>query len=160
MALVEPNRIEGDKYFVPREVYPMEHYPPYARGMAYVLSEDLVSPLGTALRDGVVDPFPYREDVSVGLYLLELARKGQVRVVPRQRKDMMPLDFNEYCAERGTEPLLVLHRFRLKDAPCLWGLVEDRRAAARAAASSGYGVTGQVNWRIDFCTCLRSGAGM
>ncbi|CAE8737945.1 unnamed protein product, partial [Polarella glacialis] len=39
MALVEPNRIEGDKYFVPYEVYPDGYYPPYARGMAYALSE-------------------------------------------------------------------------------------------------------------------------
>merc|ERR1711871_638132 len=52
MALVEPNRIYGDKYYVPPEVYPMEYYPPYARGMAYVLSEDLVRPLGDILDDG------------------------------------------------------------------------------------------------------------
>ena len=49
MALVEPNRIRGDKYFVPHDVYPMQYYPPYARGMAYALSEDLAVPLGEAL---------------------------------------------------------------------------------------------------------------
>ena len=71
--------------------------------MSYALSEDLVLPLGRALAEGSVEPFPYREDVSVGLYLLQLARRGevgsvgrirllgQVRVVPHQRKDAMPL---------------------------------------------------------------------
>ena len=53
------------------------YYPPYARGMAYALSEDVVLPLGTALYEGHIDPFPYREDVSVGLYILELARSGR-----------------------------------------------------------------------------------
>ena len=44
--------------------------------MAYALSEDVVLPVGTALQEGRLDPFPYREDVSVGLYILELARRG------------------------------------------------------------------------------------
>merc|ERR1712107_272870 len=96
LALVEPNRIAGDKYYVPFEVYPMQYYPPYARGMAYALSEDLVAPLGDALFSGRVDPFPYREDVSVGLYLMELARQGDIKVTPHQRKDQMPLDISEY----------------------------------------------------------------
>ena len=43
------------------------YYPPYARGMAYALSEDVVLPLGAALAEGRLEPFPYREDVSVGL---------------------------------------------------------------------------------------------
>ena len=34
--------------------------------MAYALSEDVVIPLGTALAEGRLEPFPYREDVSVG----------------------------------------------------------------------------------------------
>lgn len=55
----------------------MRYYPPYARGMAYALSEDVVIPLGTALFDGRLEPFPYREDVSVGLYILELAKRGE-----------------------------------------------------------------------------------
>ena len=41
MALVQPerNRTDGEsKYNVPKEVYPHEFYPPYARGMAYGLS--------------------------------------------------------------------------------------------------------------------------
>ena len=147
MALVEPNRIVTDKYFVPHEVYPMQllasclpikvccrYYPPYARGMSYALSEDLVLPLGRALAEGSLDPFPYREDVSVGLYLLQLAKRGevgarrlrlpgQVRVVPHQRKDAMPLaaepmkrgrarpeDFEEHCGARSQRPVIVMHR--------------------------------------------------
>ncbi|CAK9028252.1 3-galactosyltransferase 15) (Galactosyltransferase 1) [Durusdinium trenchii] len=111
MALVEPNRIASDKYFVPHEVYPMQYYPPYARGMAYALSEDVVIPLGTALFDGRLEPFPYREDVSVGLYILELAKRGEVRVVPHQRKDAMPLDFKEHCAGPNAHlPVMVMHR--------------------------------------------------
>jgi len=35
--------------------------------MAYALSEDVVLPLGAALAEGRLEPFPYREDVSVGL---------------------------------------------------------------------------------------------
>ena len=48
---------------------PGRYYPPYARGMAYALSEDVVLPLGAALAEGRLEPFPYREDVSVGLLL-------------------------------------------------------------------------------------------
>ena len=105
------------------------YYPPYARGMAYALSEDVVLPLGTALYEGRIDPVPYREDVSVGLYILELARSGRaacseaentssnlerkwlwqaegchwpckVRVVPHQRKDAMPLESRRHCRVR------------------------------------------------------------
>merc|ERR1712232_1254668 len=171
LALVEPNRIAGDKYYVPFEVYPMQYYPPYARGMAYALSEDLVAPLGDALFSDRVDPFPYREDVSVGLYLMELARQGEIKVAPQQRKDQMPLDITEYCARgqgvgipgsaaeaaaiaalaaaaAGTGPpprLWVLHRFRHGDAPCFWRLIEERRER---------GLDAQVP--VDFCSCLRS----
>eukprot|EP00927_Polykrikos_kofoidii_P029170 TRINITY_DN25269_c0_g5_i1.p1 TRINITY_DN25269_c0_g5~~TRINITY_DN25269_c0_g5_i1.p1 ORF type:complete len:729 (+),score=93.37 TRINITY_DN25269_c0_g5_i1:213-2399(+) len=164
MALVEPNRIRGDKYFVPHDVYPMQYYPPYARGMAYALSEDLAVPLGEALFNGRLNPFPYREDVSVGLYLLELAKMGEVRVVPRQRKDSMPLDFMEHCREEdaalaagqrhATEVLqvVVLHRFRTTDAPCLWRLVEERRTAALRMASNG------ASHAVDFCQCVGSSA--
>lgn len=59
----------------------LRYYPPYARGMAYALSEDVVIPLGTALSEGRLEPFPYREDVSVGLYILELARRGEARSI-------------------------------------------------------------------------------
>merc|ERR1712046_212458 len=97
-------------------------------------------PLGSALNDGRIDPFPYREDVSVGLYLAELAQQGQVRVVPRQRKDAMPLDFPQYCAEGGRGPLWVLHRFQPATASCLWAQVEAQRASQEASAA--------------FCNCV------
>merc|ERR1712039_48701 len=137
-----------------------EYYPPYARGMLYVLSEDLVGPLGDALFSGHIDPFPYREDVSVGLYILELARKGEVKVSPRQRKDSMPLDFVEHCVaaskasasppmpgQSPPPPLLVLHRFRSYDAPCLWSLIEGRRKMIASAPASPLAP-------LDFCRCV------
>ncbi|CAE7944641.1 GALT1, partial [Symbiodinium sp. KB8] len=146
MALVEPNRNASDKYFVPHEVYPMQYYPPYARGMAYALSEDVVLPLGTALYEGHIDPFPYREDVSVGLYILELARSGRVRVVPHQRKDAMPLDFKEHCAgPQSSNPVLVMHRFEPATGPCLWKLVQERRREVAKGATRN----------ADFCSCSR-----
>ena len=46
--------------------------------MAYALSEDVVLPLGAALAEGRLEPFPYREDVSVGL------------LVARPRMDLSP----------------------------------------------------------------------
>ncbi|CAJ1377312.1 unnamed protein product [Effrenium voratum] len=146
MALVEPNRIASDKYFVPYEAYPNAYYPPYARGMAYALSEDVVIPLGTALSEGRLEPFPYREDVSVGLYILELARRGEVRVVPHQRKDAMPLDFEEHCSGPNKMlPLLVMHRFDPASATCLWRLVQERREnLAKGHAEDA-----------DFCQCSR-----
>ncbi|CAE7258461.1 GALT1 [Symbiodinium natans] len=144
MALVEPNRNASDKYFVPYEVYPMQYYPPYARGMAYALSEDVVLPLGAALYEGRLDPFPYREDVSVGLYILELARSGHVRVVPHQRKDAMPLDFKEHCAgPQSKNPVLVMHRFDPATGPCLWQMVQERRREVAKGATRD----------ADFCSC-------
>ncbi|CAE7546671.1 GALT1 [Symbiodinium sp. CCMP2592] len=146
MALVEPNRNASDKYFVPHEVYPMQYYPPYARGMAYALSEDVVLPLGAALYEGRIDPFPYREDVSVGLYILELARSGRVRVVPHQRKDAMPLDFKEHCAgPQSSNPVLVMHRFDPATGSCLWKLVQERRSEVAKGATRN----------ADFCSCSR-----
>lgn len=164
MALVEPNREEGHKYFVPTEVYPTEFYPPYARGMAYALSEDLVSPMGAALHEGSVEPFPYREDVSVGLYLLALARKGTVRVTPRQRKDAMPIDFNEHCTSPdAARPLLVLHRFLPGHAACFWRLLEQRRASGQLPPpmppqSTGAGAPPlpPMGTHPDFCSCVAS----
>jgi len=158
MALVQPNRAEDDKYFVPREVYPMDYYPPYARGMLYALSEDLVGPLGTALAEGRVDPFPYREDVSVGLYLLALARHGEIRVVPKQQKDLMPLDFKQHCAEDGFGALLVLHRYPVEAAHCLWHIVIVRRSRPKqplARPPSGKALSGATPPNpTDFCACL------
>merc|ERR1712216_1106093 len=101
--------------------------------------------------DGLVEPFPYREDVSVGLYLMELARHGTVRVVPQQRKFQMPLDFTEHCAEGGSGALLVLHRFRLEDAQRLWQQIQARRnGLADQASASALGT-------INFCSCVSSG---
>lgn len=160
MAQVEPNRVEGDKYYVPYNIVPTAYFPTYARGMAYALSEDLVLPLGAALENGTVDPFPYREDVSVGFYLFALAQRGGLRVIPRQRFFSMPVDFPFYCAEGGVSPvihyegyqppadqrLLVLHRFNLEDAACLWGQIQARRAAHDAASAAPMPPT-------DFCSC-------
>ncbi|CAE8720987.1 unnamed protein product [Polarella glacialis] len=84
------------------------------------------------------------QDVSVGLYLLALAKRGEVRVVPRQHKDNMPLDFEEHCATRQSViPLLVLHRFDPATAPCLWALAEQRRREPASAVPA----------QVDFCRC-------
>merc|ERR1712224_503728 len=147
---VEPSRDPSDKYYVPTDAYSGMYYPTYARGMSYALSEDLVIPLGEALHSGGIDPFPYREDVSVGLYLLALAKQAKVRVVPKNRKGFMPIDVEQHCLEGSTAEgsLLVLHRFRPDRAPCFWNLVISRRQRQREI---GYELPSDTS-RLDFCS--------
>ena len=124
MMAVKPVRDPLDKYFVPTSAYDHQYYPLYVRGMSYALSEDLVVPVGNMLESGEIPPFPYREDVGVGMYISEIAKRGLSRIWPKQRSLNMPLDFPEWCATpfgRGGEtPILVLHRYPLELTDCLW----------------------------------------
>lgn len=62
--------------------------------MAYALSEDVVIPLGTALAEGRLEPFPYREDVSVGLLMWVFARWGCCWCLLAATSDALALSLN------------------------------------------------------------------
>ena len=62
--------------------------------MAYALSEDVVIPLGTALAEGRLEPFPYREDVSVGLLVWVFARWGCCWCLLAATSDALALSLN------------------------------------------------------------------
>ena len=100
MALVQPDRNRtSSKYYVPYRAFGNTFYPAYSRGLGYAMSEDLVHVVGRGLADKSITPFPYREDVSVGLYLYAAAKMGRARVRPMQRKDHMPLEIEKFCSE-------------------------------------------------------------
>eukprot|EP00392_Amoebophrya_sp_AT5.2_P001990 g1995.t1 len=149
MALVQPNRNGTDKYYVPYRSFGNEFYPAYARGLGYALSEDLVLAVG-------------QEDVSVGLYLFQLAKMGRVKVRPMQRKDHMPLQIDLYCNEIYSEEggpararnwdLLEIHRYGYENHDCLWGVVEQRRKRGfqQFEPKKKY-----VPLDLDFCQCFK-----
>ncbi|CAD7928194.1 unnamed protein product [Amoebophrya sp. A25] len=157
MALVQPNRNTSDKYYVPYRSFGNEFYPAYARGLGYAMSEDLVVAVGQSLADGSITPFPYREDVSVGLYLYSLAKMGRAKVRPMQRKDHMPLQIDLYCSEvydpRGPKnmDLLEIHRYGYENHDCLWNLVLKRREAGFPTFEPKNKF---VPLEFDFCQCF------
>ncbi|NXN17247.1 B3GT1 galactosyltransferase, partial [Indicator maculatus] len=64
-----PIRSAAYKWFVPREVYPNDTYPPYCGGPGYVLSADLAPRIwGVAQRLPLIN----MEDAFVGVCLREL----------------------------------------------------------------------------------------
>eukprot|EP00397_Hematodinium_sp_SG-2012_P014359 GEMP01014596.1.p1 GENE.GEMP01014596.1~~GEMP01014596.1.p1 ORF type:complete len:346 (+),score=61.69 GEMP01014596.1:2-1039(+) len=150
MAMVRPIRNPTDKYFVPYNAYARDIYPMYARGMAYALGEDLVYAIGKGLL--TLKPFPYREDVSVGLYIQDLVEEKKVLVRSITRWDLMPLNATEECMMKEkpwfpghdlptslakVSEYMVVHRFPIEAGDCLWeesnqtGAAKGKRIAVR-----------------------------
>ncbi|CAD7970820.1 unnamed protein product [Amoebophrya sp. A120] len=180
MALVQPNRNTTDKYYVPYRSFGNEFYPAYARGLGYAMSEDLVLAVGQGLSDGSLSPFPYREDVSVGLYLYSLSKLGRAKVRPMQRKDHMPLEIEKYCTEvydaKGLNwDLLEIHRYQYDNHECLWNVVSRRRELSMIAMKNPPGNVAAaglslrfpkfepkkkyVPKELDFCQCFLNADG-
>eukprot|EP00397_Hematodinium_sp_SG-2012_P049352 GEMP01056893.1.p1 GENE.GEMP01056893.1~~GEMP01056893.1.p1 ORF type:complete len:313 (+),score=46.37 GEMP01056893.1:2-940(+) len=140
MAMVRPIRNPTDKYFVPYNAYARDIYPMYARGMAYALGEDLVYAIGKGLL--TLKPFPYREDVSVGLYIQDLVEEKKVLVRSITRWDLMPLNATEECMMKEkpwfpghdlptslakVSEYMVVHRFPIEAGDCLWETIQRLR---------------------------------
>ncbi|EFN56752.1 hypothetical protein CHLNCDRAFT_144204 [Chlorella variabilis] len=110
----KPHREPGHQWFVSREEWPSERYPPWAHGAGYVLSADLAAEVasGTAYAASVGGHLFRFEDVALGGWLEWAAERGgfKIRLVADRR-------FNFGGCHHGD---LVSHYIQPRQQLCMW----------------------------------------
>ncbi|KAM3926123.1 beta-1,3-galactosyltransferase 1-like [Leptodactylus fuscus] len=69
ITYASPRRVQGSKWYMPKEIYSHDIYPPYCAGPGYVFSADLAKKIYDVAQEFCVTPL---EDVFIGICLYEL----------------------------------------------------------------------------------------
>ncbi|KAM3926798.1 beta-1,3-galactosyltransferase 2-like [Leptodactylus fuscus] len=106
-----PCRNKGDKWYLPKEIYPNNTYPPYCAGPGYVFSADLAKKIYDVAQEIRVI---HIEDVFIGLCLYEL------HILPTDPpKDKFNTDRIEYdiCKFKN---VIIVHHYAGKELRSVW----------------------------------------
>ncbi|KAM4038574.1 beta-1,3-galactosyltransferase 2-like [Anomaloglossus baeobatrachus] len=107
----KPKRKKSSKWYVPKEVYPNDTYPPYCSGPGYVFSADMAKKIYDVAQDIRVIPM---EDAFIGICLHEL--HIQLSVPPRGIFIGRKIHYN-HCKFKN---VVTVHHYRGEELRSIW----------------------------------------
>ncbi|KAJ6656225.1 hypothetical protein lerEdw1_004015 [Lerista edwardsae] len=119
MSGYKPHRNKESKWYMPKEVYPEDNYPPFCSGTGYVFSAALASKI---LRESQKVPYVHLEDIYIALCLKE----GGIQLTPPPK---LPL-FNIFripfsaCTYKG---LITSHYISPSEVLSFWQIMQDEK---------------------------------
>ncbi|KAL2559259.1 Beta-1 [Forsythia ovata] len=114
-----PHRNPDSKWYISREEWPEETYPPWAHGPGYVVSSDIAKTVHEKHKKGDLKMFKL-EDVAMGIWISDMKKSGlEVRYEKEQRI------FNEGCKDG----YVVAHYQGPREMLCLWQKIQENNRA-------------------------------
>uniref|UniRef100_A0A7N0V7G5 Galectin domain-containing protein n=1 Tax=Kalanchoe fedtschenkoi TaxID=63787 RepID=A0A7N0V7G5_KALFE len=115
----QPNRDPDSKWFISREEWPDEHYPPWAHGPGYVISNDIAKSVYSRHRNGTLKMFKL-EDVAMGIWIADMEKDGLKVVYEKDER---------INADGCTEGYIVAHYQSPREMLCLWKKLTEEHVA-------------------------------
>ncbi|KAI4368440.1 hypothetical protein MLD38_016997 [Melastoma candidum] len=115
----QPHRNSDSKWYISREEWPEDAYPPWAHGPGYVVSHDIAEAVQKKYEQGQLKMFKL-EDVAMGIWIAEMQKDGkEIRYENEGRV------YNEGCKDG----YVVAHYQGPREMPCLWQKLRDAKRA-------------------------------
>ncbi|MED6180274.1 hypothetical protein PIB30_008773 [Stylosanthes scabra] len=120
-----PDRSADSKWYISREEWSEERYPPWAHGPGYVVSHDIASMVYNKYTQGQLKMFKL-EDVGMGMWIAEMKKEGvQVRYEKESRV------YNAGCKDG----YVVAHYQDPRQMLCLWHKLELLRQGPKCCSN-------------------------
>ncbi|XP_057949376.1 beta-1,3-galactosyltransferase GALT1-like isoform X2 [Malania oleifera] len=114
-----PHRTHDSKWYISKEEWSEETYPPWAHGPGYVVSHDIAKAVNKRYRKGQLKMFKL-EDVAMGIWIADMKKNGlEIRYEKEERV------YNVGCKEG----YVVAHYQGPRELLCLWQKLQEGNGA-------------------------------
>lgn len=111
----KPNRNPSSRYFLSKDIYPKNSFPPYVSGCFVTVSGDLLGRIVTTSQ--MIGPIVYLDDVFLGL----VAQKAKMKLQYYNEREAYFV--NAPYTQSLYHSLIASHRFSPSDLVATWGLL-------------------------------------